>query len=91
MLLDIQIKKPVDANTLITKKTLLLKYVIVCSLIVFLALGAISQTQAGNAAYSLTEYQCTALATIDGVWTVADEWNDALEPKGPLKPQSSKK
>jgi hypothetical protein len=34
------------------------------------------QTKAGNAAYSLTEYQCIALATIDGVWTTADEWND---------------
>ncbi len=37
------------------------------------------QTKAGNAAYSMTEYQCIALATTDGVWTVADEWND-----GPL-------
>ena len=34
------------------------------------------QTKAGNAAYSLIEYQCIALATIDGVWTSADEWND---------------
>ncbi len=31
---------------------------------------------AGNAAYGLTEYQCIALATIDGAWTTADEWND---------------
>lgn len=78
-MLNLQIKKAVDDNTLVTKKILLFKRIIVCSLIVFLALSAISQTKAGNAAYSMTEYQCTALATIDGVWTVADEWND-----GPL-------
>jgi hypothetical protein len=39
--------------------------------------GAILQNaKAGNAAYSMTEYQCVSLATIDGVWTTADEWND---------------
>jgi hypothetical protein len=62
---------------LVTNKTALFKRIIVCSLIV-LALIAImpGQTKAGNAAYSLIEYQCIALATIDGVWTTADEWND---------------
>jgi hypothetical protein len=62
---------------LVTHKTTLFKRITVCSLIV-LALIAIvpGQTKAGNAAYSMTEYQCIALATIDGMWTTADEWND---------------
>jgi hypothetical protein len=64
---------------LVTHKIVLFKRIIICSLIVFLALIAIMPNKgatAGNAAYSLTEYQCIALATIDGVWTTADEWND---------------
>lgn len=81
---DIQIKKAVDANTLVTNKKVLFKRIIVCSLIVFLALVAITpnkgvilqNVKAGNAAYSMTEYQCTALSTIDGAWTTAGEWND---------------
>jgi len=41
-----------------------------CSLL----LAAIAK--AGNTTYSMTEYQCVALATIDGKWTTADEWDD---------------
>jgi len=32
--------------------------------------------KAGNSAYSLTEYQWDAVATIDGKWTTTDEWTD---------------
>ena len=32
--------------------------------------------EAGNSAYSMTEYQWAAIATIDGKWTTTDEWTD---------------
>lgn len=61
----------------IHKKTLF-KYLIPFSLVAFITLYTIyiPFVNAGNSAYSITEYQCVALATIDGNWTTADEWND---------------
>lgn len=43
---------------------------LLCSIIVGIV-------EAGNAAYSLTEYVSVAGATVDGKWTTADEWDDA--------------
>jgi len=59
-------------------KKILFKYLIPFLLIAFITLYTIyiPFVNAGNSAYSITEYQCVALATIDGNWTTADEWND---------------
>ena len=47
-----------------------------CSLVFLITIGT---TSAGNPDYSIIEYTGgITLATIDGVWTTPDEWNDAL-------------
>jgi hypothetical protein len=54
------------------KKTFTIAFCIVMLCSLLLAIPA----NAGNAAYPMTEYQWIAAATIDGMWTTADEWND---------------
>lgn len=47
-----------------------------CSLVFLITVGT---TSAGNPDYSIIEYTGgITLATVDGVWTTTDEWNDAL-------------
>jgi len=49
---------------------------ILCSLLLLITVGAV---KAGNPDYSIIEYTGgITLATVDGVWTTTDEWNDAL-------------
>jgi len=48
-------------------------------ILILCSLTLVEIANAGNAAYSMIEYQWIAGATIDGKWTTADEWND-----GPL-------
>jgi hypothetical protein len=45
----------------------------VCSLLLLIIVGI---AKAGNATYSMTEYQWVAASTIDGKWTTNDEWTD---------------
>lgn len=54
----------------------LLSIFIVCSMLFLISVGT---TTAGNPDYSIIEYTGgITLATVDGVWTTPDEWNDAL-------------
>jgi hypothetical protein len=54
------------------KKVLIATLILVlCSLLLLVGIA-----NAGNEAYSVTEYQWIEGATIDGVWTTPDEWND---------------
>lgn len=49
---------------------------IMCSVLLMVAVGSV---MAGNPAYSIIEYTGGVVpATVDGVWTTADEWTDAL-------------
>jgi len=60
------------------KKTIVKTFCIVmlCSLLVLINVGTI---KAGNPDYSIIEYTGGITpATVDGVWTTDDEWNDAL-------------
>ncbi len=54
-----------------------LKKVVIATLTLMLcSLLLVGVARGGNPAYSITAYQAVAVATIDGVWTTADEWND---------------
>ena len=60
------------------KKTIVTTFctLMLCSLLLLINAGT---TQAGNPDYSIIEYTGgITLATVDGVWTTEDEWNDAL-------------
>ena len=63
---------------LVNPKKIYLKRITICSLIIFLAFISIfpNPANASNSSYSLIEYQCVSLATIDGSWTTSDEWID---------------
>jgi len=55
------------------KRTLSIAFcvLILCSLLL------VGIANAGNAAYSITEYGAIAPCTVDGKWTTSDEWTDA--------------
>ena len=51
--------------------TAMFSILMLCSVLLLVGIA-----NAGDLAYSMTEYQWIAGATIDGVWTTADEWTD---------------